>query len=200
VTFDWKASNSDTRNSITKSVFCLVCSKDSDVGMNKHPSSGVRQIAPLVPHGDHLALARQALHELLSQSPLSETNIQNDLVSLGNDTHSAPLILPLIEDCLDRFSASMEGKSDPAFASPPTSLVASISDSSIESINGSLGVLSVAPPGSHHRHSAVGRVLNALAVLNTLLTLSAHVRHAVVCHVTSHTTSTQKGKVSVKLK
>ena len=127
MTFDWKASNSDTRNTITKSVFCLVCSKDSDVGMNKHPSSGVRQIAPLVPHGDHLALARQALHELLSQSPLSETNIQNDLVSLGNDTHSAPLILPLIEDCLDRFSASMEGKSDPAFASPPTSLVASIS-------------------------------------------------------------------------
>ena len=168
--------------------------------MNKHPSSGVGQIAPLVSTGDHLVLARQALHELLSQSPLSESNVQNGSVSSGNDTHSARLILPLIEDCLDRFSASMEGKSDPAFASPATSLVASISDRSIESINGSLGVLSVAPAGGHHRHSAVGRALNALAVLNTLLTLSAHVRHVIVCHVTSHTTSTQKGKVSVKIK
>ena len=181
-------------------MFCLVCSKDSNVGMNKHPSSGVGQMAPPVSTSDHLALARQALHELLSQSPLSETNVQNDSVSLGNDTHSAPLILPLIEDCLDQFTASMEGKPDPAFTSPATSLVASISDSSIESINGSLGALSVASPGSHHRHSAVGRVLSALAVLNTLLTLSAHVRHAVVCHVKSHSTSTQKGKVSVKLK
>ena len=184
----------------TKYAFCLFdYSKGSSVATNKYASSaGVGQMAPLVTNSDHLSLARQALHELLSRLHLPGTNVQNVSACSCSDTQSALLFLPLVEDGVDSFIASMDGKSESAFSSPATSLVASVSDSSVESMSGSLRALSVAPLAGCHRNSAVGCVLNALGMLNTLVNCSAHVRHAIVCHVTSHATSTQKGKVSVK--
>ena len=166
---------------------CFSNSKTSNVAAIKHPTSDVGQTS----NSDHLSLAKQALHELLSRSHPPASSIQNIPTYAHDDTQSALLFLPLIEDCVDTFTAAMGGKSESAFSSPAMSLVTNVSDSSVESSGGSLRSLSMAPPADRHTNT----VLNALGVLNTLVNCSAHVRHAIVCHVTPLSTSTQKGKV-----